>query len=203
MAPKDVSAGKYDAAMRTFFSTAPTDRPILWNYIHEPEPMINSGQFTAAQYRAAFQHLSTLASSFCRTNLFPTMVLTGWTTEAASKRNWRDYYAGSDYTSVVAFDPYNNAHGGATAYTSPSTLFSSTVAAGKASGKPWGIAETGSNRIPGDSAGTGRAKWLTAMGAYFKTNGASFVTYFQSTNNGDFELRDAPSISAYRALVSG
>jgi hypothetical protein len=203
MSPQDVNAGKYDSAMRTFFSTAPKDRPILWNYIHEPEPMILRGQFTAAQYRTAFQRLSNLAASLCRTNLFPTMVITGWTTQPASKRNWRDYYPGSAYTSVVAFDPYNDAHGDATSYQSPADIFGSSVAAGKASGKPWGIAETGSNRIPGDAAGTGRAAWLTKMGTYLKSNGASFVTYFQSTTNGDFELRDAPGISAYRKLVSG
>ena len=203
MAPQDVIAGKYDSAMRQFFSTAPTDRPIMWSYIHEPEPQILNGKFTYAQYRSAWQRLSTIAASYCRSNLFPTLILTGWTADPASHRDWRNYYPGSDFISTIAFDPYNSAHGTATTYRTPAQVFDNSVRVGKASGKPWGISETGSNRIPGDSAGYGRAAWLRSVATYLRAQGASYATYFQSTNNGDFELRDQPSISAWRSAVSG
>ncbi len=199
MPPRDVLAGRYDSAMRAFFSHAPTGAPIFWTYWHEPERGILDGKFTMAQFKSAWRRLAGIAASTCHSNLYPTLVLTGWTTQAASKRSWWDYYPGADVVSVVAFDPYNNAFGKATSYPDPATLFASVAKAGKASGKPWGVAETGSNIIPGDSTGAGRAAWLRKVGSFFSSQGAAFVTYFQSRNDGDFELRDAPSVSAWRS----
>ena len=46
MPPQEVLAGRYDAGLRDYFRNAPTDPLILWSYIHEPEPLINSGEFT-------------------------------------------------------------------------------------------------------------------------------------------------------------
>ena len=199
--PKAVVAGTHDAAILAFYKEAPSDHPVFYSYYHEPEPEINSGKFTYAEYRAAWQHIVELVGTLCKPNLYPTLILTGWTTEPASKRDWRDYYPGDEYISVMAFDPYNSATGQATTYKDPATLYASTVKVGEESGKPWGIAETGSNLIAGDSTGVGRAAWLKKVGQYFTDQGAVFVTYFQSTNNGNFKLLDEPSVTAWKKWV--
>ena len=199
--PQDVIAGRYDSQLRSYFSSAPTTMPIFWNYFHEPEDEVKAGQFTAAQFVQAHKRIADIAGSYCRSNLYPTLVLMGWTAMPASKLDWTDYYPGSGYVSVLGWDPYNGAQGDATSYRSPATLFDAVVGKSRAAGKPFGIAETGTARIPGDSSGTGRAAWLKQVESYMEANRAVFVTYFQSTNNGDFELRDAPGVAAWKAAM--
>lgn len=201
MPPQEVLAGKHDAAIRNFFSTAPSSAPIFWNYFHEPEDEIKAGQFTASQYRSAFRRIVDIGAGYCKSNLYPTLVLMNWTVNPASKLNWADYYPGSSYISVLAWDPYNGANGDATTYRTAEDIFGTVVSVSRAAGKPFGIAETGSIRIPGDSSGLGRAQWLTKIGTYLKDNRAVFVTYFQSTRKGDFELRDTPSVTAYKTFL--
>jgi hypothetical protein len=203
MPPAQVLAGRYDSALARFFRTAPRNRAVYWTYFHEPEPNIDAHQFTAEQYRRAWRHIGQIAARYCRPNLHPTLILTGWTAEAGSGRDWRDYSPGRRYLSVLAWDPYNKAVGTPASYRAPSQVFGAVVRASRAWGKAWAITETGTARTHADSASTGRAAWIKAMGSYLRRHGALFVTYFQSTNRGDFELRDAPSIRAYRALVNG
>lgn len=198
--PREIVKGTYDAQILDYFKNAPTQKPVFWSYFHEPEPHIAKGEFTHAEYRAAWRHVVDLVGTLCRKNLYPTLVLTGWTTEPASKRNWRDYYPGDDYISVVSWDPYNSATGTPTSYPDPTRLFASVLKASKESGKPWGIAETGSALVPGDD-GTQRAKWLTKVGKYFDDQGAAWVLYFQSTRDGDFKLRDSASVNAWGEWV--
>lgn len=200
MSPRDVLDGTYDARLRHFFSTAPRDRPVFWSYYHEPETAVRAGQFTAAQFRAAFRHVADLAADACRSNLYPTLILTGYTADASSGRSWQDYYPGSKYVSLVAWDPYNSANATPTSYADPATLFGGCVRDSKEAGKPWAIAETGSGLVPGDS-GVGRAAWLTAVGRYAKAEHAAFVVYFNATDKVDFRLDDPASIGAWRALV--
>lgn len=202
MPPTDVVAGKYDTQLKSFFSTAPTNIPVFWTYYHEPEKPILQGKFTMAQFKSAWIHIAQLAAKTCKANLYPTLVLTGYTTQAASKRNWKDYYPGASYVSVISFDPYNNANGKPTSYPDPSTLFASVAQTGKASGKPWGIAETGSGTTSSDGSGSQRAQWVTKMGTYFKQQGAIYVSYFNTDMQADFKLDDSPSKSAYRNVVT-
>jgi hypothetical protein len=200
--PREVNSGKYDSALRNYFSTMPKTSPIFFTYYHEPEDEVKSGQFTATDFRTAWKRIINIAAGSCNPNLFPTLILMGWTAEPASKLNWKDYYPGADYVSVLGWDPYNGAHGDATSYKDPSTLFDNPVAKSSAAGKPWAITETGSDRIPGDTYGSGRAAWLTKVANYAKYNKAVFLTYFQSTNNGDFELRKDPEIGTWRKAMS-
>ena len=55
--PAEVLAGTHDARLRDWFRTAPTDQDIYWTYFHEPENDIQSGAFTAAQFRQAWQRI--------------------------------------------------------------------------------------------------------------------------------------------------
>jgi hypothetical protein len=200
--PQDVLAGKYDRELRTFFANAPSNQTIYWSYIHEPEPLIDKGTFTADQYRRAWQRIAGFANEACKANLHPTLILTGWTSSPASKRDWRTYYAGDDVVQVLAWDPYNGVHEpDRTYYASAESMFGDIVRIARESGKPFGIAETGSRLIPGDD-GRGRAAWLTSVGDYLRANGAAFVTYFQSTRDANWLLEDQYSRAAWAAQVA-
>ncbi|MGH3655531.1 MAG: hypothetical protein ACRDUA_02635, partial [Micromonosporaceae bacterium] len=59
--PKEILSGTHDAHLRKWFADAPTDRDTYWVYYHEPEDNIEKGDFSAADYRAAWRHLATLA----------------------------------------------------------------------------------------------------------------------------------------------
>ncbi|CAG7606909.1 carbohydrate binding domain-containing protein [Leucobacter soli] len=202
--PQDVLAGKYDKEFKTWFQQAPKNVTIYWSYIHEPEPLIDQGKFTAAQYRKAWQRIDAIADSVCRSNMYPTLILTGWTASSGSKRDWRDYYPGSKVIEVMAFDPYNGVHEpDRDYYATPESLFGSVRAVAKEAGKPWAIAETGSRVIPSDQSPKGekRAKWLTSLAKYSRDNGAVFVTYFHSTRDGEWRLLDKPSADAWKAAI--
>lgn len=202
--PQAVLSGKHDAEFRAWFRQAPSASTIYWSYIHEPEPLIDQGKFTADQYRRAWQRINNIADSVCRSNMYPTLILTGWTTTEASKRDWRRYYPGSNVINVMAFDPYNGANNPElrTSYASVPSLFDSVRKVAAEAGKPWAIAETGSAKINSDRTGSGRAKWLRDIAAYTHKYNGLFVTYFHSTNNGEFRLLDSQSQRAWREAVS-
>jgi hypothetical protein len=200
--PQEVLSGRHDSALRHYFDTAPTKQPIFFSYFHEPEDEVKRGEFTPQQFRQAFRRIIGIAAEACNPNLYPTLVLMSWTAEPASGLDWRDYYPGKRFVSVLGWDPYNGANGYASSYRSPQSIFGDVVRASRKAGKPFGVAETGSVRIPGDSSGTGRAAWLRKVDRYLTKKDAAWVTYFQSTNKGDFELRDAASIAAWREAMN-
>lgn len=203
-APADVLSGKHDAELRAWFEQAPSSSTIYWNYYHEPEtPIDDQGKFSADQYIKAWRHIDKIADSVCRQNMYATLVLMGWTTSPSSKKDWRKYYAGDDVIDVLAFDPYNGVHDpDRDFYATPSSMLDSIVSVSKEAGKPWGLAEIGSRKIPSDTTGSARAAWLTSIAEYTRKNGALFVTYFHSTNGAEWRLLDKPSQDAWRAAVS-
>ncbi|MEP6651181.1 MAG: hypothetical protein ABJA74_14925, partial [Lapillicoccus sp.] len=75
IAPKAVLTGDYDAQIRNWFATAPTDRTTWYSYMHEPEDNIARGEFTAVDYRAAFQHVTQLARQVGNPQLKATLIL--------------------------------------------------------------------------------------------------------------------------------
>lgn len=202
--PSEVLAGKHDAELRKWFQEAPAESTIYWNYVHEPEtPIDDQRAFTADEYRRAWQHIDKIADSVCRQNMYSTLVLMAWTVNPASKKDWRTYYPGDDVIDMISFDPYNGVHDpNRDYYASAASLMGDAVAVSRASGKPWGIAEIGSRLIPSDPTGTKRAAWLTQVADYARTNGAVFVTYFQSSRDGEWRLLDRPSQDAWRAAVA-
>lgn len=201
MPPAQVIAGQYDAQLTHFFKTAPSHHRVFYSYYHEPEPLIAAGVFSAAQYRQAWRHIATLAASTCKKNLYPTLILTGYTSCSCSRRNIGDYYPGKKYISVMAWDPYNSVNSRPTSYAPPKYIFGDAVKVAKRFHKPWGVAETGSALTASDPTGAQRAKWLTKVGRFTTKHHAAFVTYFDSTVGQDFRLLDQPSIRAWRALM--
>ena len=134
-------------------------------------------------------------------DLRSTLILMNWTLDPASGRNWLDYYPGSAYVDVLGWDAYNikaapwTTSASQQSYQTPDTVYGRCVSVSKAAGKPFGFGEWGSTVISGDS-GSGRAAWITASGRYFRAEGAAFAAYFDTPNDGSFQLADAPSQTA-------
>ena len=202
-APRDILAGSHDALLAEWFRTAPRDRDIYWVYYHEPEDNIEAGEFNAADYRAAWRRLGQLADDADHPRLHATLVLMCWTLESGSGRDWRDYYAGEDVIAVLGWDCYNSAGQRGGYYIDPAQRFESALAVSRQAGKPWGIAEFGSELIAGDESGEGRAAWLREVGEYLSslTYPPLWVAYFDSTVAGDFRLRDRPSQRAWQQFA--
>lgn len=202
--PRDVLSGRHDAALANWFRAAPTSYPVYWVYSHEPEDDVARGQFTTADYRAAWRHIRTIQRNVGRTDLKASLILMCWTAAPGSHRNWRDYYAGDDVIDVMAWDCYNwGRKSSRPFYANPADMFDRIADLSASIGKPFGIAETASERLAGDN-GSQRASWLRSLAAYLSSRNAQFVCYFDSHKAGsvDFRLTDEPSRTAWREIVS-
>jgi hypothetical protein len=199
--PRDVLTGEHDAYLGRWFASVPTDRTVWWTYWHEPEDDIEKGRFSAADYRAAWRHLTALAEGARNPQLRPTLVLMCWTLTPESGRNWKSYYAGDSVIDTLGWDCYNaGARFGR--YRDPMRMFSATAAASASVGKPWGISELGSLLATGDT-GADRARWLRACAAWLRRGGASWVSYFDAPVGGEYRLFDEASRAAWRDVVIG
>jgi hypothetical protein len=195
--PDDVNRGAHDAAMRTWFATAPRDRDVWWVYWHEPEDDMRAGRFTAAAYRQAFARLDQLADLAGNPRLHTTQVLMDWSLDPRSRRNWRDYYPGAEVIDVQAWDQYDYANqAGDCTYQSMEEhearrpAYQVTVQ----EGNQYAIAEIGSQHCI-----DARPDWLEAIGRWARTR-AVFVALF---HRNEFRLDDVPSQQAWRSVVTG
>lgn len=197
--PAAVAAGAYDDQMLAWFRGAPADREIYWTYYHEPEDNVKAGEFSAAEYRAAWRRLASLADRAGKPRLRSTLVLMCFTLQKASGRNWQDYYPGSDVIDVMAWDCYSylSKKGG---YLPPENIFDDAVDLTRSLGKPFAITEFGSAVATGDN-GAGRAAWLRQTGRYLESRGAVFAAYFDSPVNDEYRLLDAESKAAWREFA--
>jgi len=197
--PAAVAAGAYDALMLAWFRAAPDDRDTYWTYYHEPEDNVKAGEFSAADYRAAWRRLASLADQAGNPRLRSALVLMCFTLQKASGRDWRDYYPGTDVIDVMAWDCYSYASkkGG---YIAPEVIFDSVVGLSRSLGKPFAITEFGSAVAVGDD-GSGRAAWLRRTGRHLESQGAVFVAYFDSPVNDEYRLLDPASQAAWREFA--
>lgn len=199
-APAEVLAGTHDSALKTWFATAPRSQDLYWTYFHEPENDIQNGDFTAQQFRMAWQRIAGLAKQAANPRLLATLILMGWSVDPASGRNWGDYYPGREYVDVIGWDLYNPSWEKG-AYKPVSEMFAKVIATSAAESLPFGVAETGSPLVSGDS-GTGRAAWLRSMIDHLTRNNALFVEYFDldwtAHNGADYRLRDSASMAVWR-----
>lgn len=198
--PQTVLTGAYDASLKNWFATAPRGRQVWWTYFHEPEDNIEAGEFTAAQYRAAWQRIAGLADTASNSDLHATLILMCFSLEKSSGRSFADYYPGSAYIDTLGFDCYNQMAGKG-GYIDPAKQFASVLSVAAAEGKPWGLAEFGSQLVAGDS-GAGRAAWLVASAAWLSAHQASWVTYFDSPVSNEYRLMDSASKAAWRTVVT-
>lgn len=198
--PAAITAGDHDTELSEWFANAPTDRDLYWSYYHEPEDNIEAGQFTAAEYVRAWEHLIRLAAEADNDSLYATEILMGWTADPNSGRDWRDYLP-SDGIEVLAWDAYNQVKPDPSEYRGPEEIFGATVEVNRELGLPYAVAETGSGLVPGDD-GSERAAWLSEVVAYLTEADARFVQYFDidftAHGHSDYRLRDEAGRNAWR-----
>ena len=196
--PTTILSGVDDVALSQFFSGAPSAEPIYYSYDPEPEAGIAAGQFTAAEYRAAWGHVVSLADRVGNAALHATLILNAYSLTASSHRNWLDYFPGDGIISTLGWDDYP---AGGVGLPDPSYL-AKAIATSRSAGLPFGFAGFGTVTV------AGRGPWLTAMGRYIRNSGAVFGSLYDSPVNGQggpgtFAVDDAPSVAAWGAVVQG
>ncbi|SCG54365.1 hypothetical protein [Micromonospora humi] len=197
--PQEINAGKYDARLTSWFASIPRDHDVYWAYFHEPEDDVERGSFTAAQYKQAWRRIAGMANRANNPKLINTVILMCWTVDPKSGRSFDAFYPGSDLVETIGWDCYNWAVKWKR-YAPPTEVFDRMVDKSRALGKPWGLAETGSDLLPGD-AGTGRAAWIRSMTSYINGKRPEFVAYWNNAvSYGDFRLLDQPSIQAWKSF---
>ncbi|MGD0684961.1 MAG: hypothetical protein ABSA03_07555 [Streptosporangiaceae bacterium] len=200
--PSTILSGADDAQLSHFFDTAPkTGHPIYYNFIHEPEVPIASGQFSAASYRAAFTHIIDIANAAHNPNLHSTTLLMAYDIRKSSHRNWLDYVPTG--IQCLGWDAYPTGSAGSNLQhpqlTPPAQFLGPEIALAKSVGLPYGFGEFGLNTAHG------RPGWLTSVGNYLLSSGSAFATLFNSpitTAGRTMKLTDAASIAAWRAIVA-
>ena len=197
--PSTVLSGADDAALARFFDSAPTGYPIYYSYYHEPEPLVQGGTFTVAQYKAAWAHIAAIAAAAHNPYLRSTLILMTWDLDPASGINWKDYLPAGNVISVLGWDAYpaGTVHDSDPQPTPPADFMGAAEAASRQAGLPFGFAEF--------ALGTqaDRPQWLAEVASYLQSTGALFGTLFDSTGFPWMELTDSPSIQAWRAAVGG
>jgi hypothetical protein len=197
--PKAILSGQDDAALSHFFDTAPTGNPIYWSYFHEPEGNIADGEFTLADYKAAWAHVVSLANAAHNADLHSTLILGGYDFSPSAHRSWKDYLPGGGIISTLGWDAYppGSAKNQNPVAAAPDTFMAQEIAAAKSVGLPYGFAEFGL------STPTGRSAWLTDVGNYLMHSGAVFATYWNgNAQYPTLKLTDAASIAVWKGFVS-
>ncbi|MEV6968657.1 hypothetical protein AB0M47_26430 [Hamadaea sp. NPDC051192] len=199
--PAEVAAGTHDAALRTFFSTAPSDRTVWWTFFHEPEDNIAAGEFTKAEYIAAWRRIWTITheTAVYKANVKATLVLMDWSLDPASGRNWLDYYPGDVYVDVLSWDIYNFYDDNAS-LTDNETMAEHQVrrpslATTLARGKPFAISELGYLDA------NDRAAFLADLANWARDNNTVFVAYYDYNLNFDYRLHDVASQQAWHSAI--
>jgi hypothetical protein len=197
--PTAILSGADDAALSHFFDTAPTGHPIYYSYYHEPEDNIAAGQFTLADYKAAWARVVSLADAAHNPDLHSTLILMEWDLQKASGRDWKSYLPGGGIISTLGWDAYpvgsaTNVH---PQPTPPTDFMGPAIAASRSVGLPFGFAEFGL------STASGRPGWLTQVGNYLMSSGALFASLFNGNQQyPTLQLTDQASINIWRGFVT-
>jgi hypothetical protein len=197
--PKDILSGADDAALTHFFDTAPTGHPIYYSYYHEPEDNIADGEFTLADYKAAWARVASLAGAAHNPDLHSTLILMSWDLVKASGRDWKSYLPGGGIISTLGWDAYPV--GSATNVnpqpTPPADFMGPCIAASNSVGLPYGFAEFGL------SMAAGRPTWMTEVGNYLMSSGALFATVFNGVAEyPTLQLTDQASQDVWKGFVA-
>jgi flagellar hook capping protein FlgD len=197
--PADILSGADDATLTHFFDTAPTGHPIYYSYYHEPEDNIADGEFTLADYKAAWARVAALAAATHNPDLHSTLILMSWDLVKASGRDWKSYLPGGGIISTLGWDAYPV--GSATNVnpqpTAPADFMGPCIAASNSVGLPYGFAEFGL------STAAGRPAWMTEVGNYLMTSGALFATVFNGVGEyPTLQLTDQASQDVWKGFVA-
>jgi hypothetical protein len=197
--PDSILSGADNSALSNFFDNAPKGHPIYYSYYPEPEQYIADGDFSLADYAAAWARVVWLANQADNPDLRSTLILTNWDLSPESGRNWKDYMPAAGVISTLGWDAYpaGTVHDINPYAQAPADFMGPEVAAAKSVGLPFGFAEFGL------ATETGRAAWLASVGKYLTSVGALFGTYFDSTGWPDIFMTDTASVTAWRQVVGG
>ena len=197
--PQEINSGRHDSRLRSWFASIPRDHNVYWSYFHEPEDDVERGAFSTDAYRTAWKRVAGLADQAGNPRLINTLILMCWTLDPKSGRSFDAFYPGGSVIEALGWDCYNWGKKWKR-YASPQEIYGPMISKSKALGKPWGVAETGSDLVPGD-AGAGRAEWIRSMSGFLNGQRPEFVAYYnQTVSQGDFRLLDQPSIQAWKAF---
>jgi hypothetical protein len=197
--PTAILSGADDAALSHFFDTAPTGHPIYYSYYHEPEDNIAAGQFTLADYKAAWARVVALADAAHNPDLHSTLILMEWDLQKASGRDWKSYLPGGGIISTLGWDAYpvGSATNVRPQPTPPADFMGPAIAASQSVGLPFGFAEFGL------STANGRPAWLTQVGNYLMNSGALFASLFNGNQQyPTLQLTDQASMNVWRSFVT-
>jgi hypothetical protein len=195
--PAEILSGADDASLASFFDAAPTGHPIYYSYYHEPEAPIQQGQFTLAQYKAAWAHIVAIADKAHNPYLHSTLILQHQDADPGDQYNFRDYLPPGGIISTLGWDAYpNGTDDGHPQPTPPVQFMGPAVAASKSVGLPFGFAEFALGTP------TDRPQWLTEVANYLQSSGALFGTLFDASGFPLTVLHDSASIQAWRAAVA-
>ncbi len=198
--PSDVLAGRHDTYLAEWFRTAPRDRDIWWSYWHEPEDNVESGDFTAQQWRDAYRRIAGLADAAGNPQLHNTVILMCWTASPKSGRSVSSFFPGADVVEAMGWDCY--AHS-TSPYANPEDMYGKAFAATRELGLPFGVAETGARLGVDDATGSKRGDWLRSIGSWLLERDAAFACYWDAVaTGGDYRLLDEPSKQAWREVTT-
>jgi hypothetical protein len=195
--PSQILSGADDAALAQFFDAAPTGHTIYYSYYHEPEAPIKDGQFTLAQYKAAWAHVVAIADKAHNPYLHSTLILQHQDADPGDQYNFRDYIPPGGIISTLGWDAYPDGTDDNHPQPTPPTQFMGpAVAASKSVGLPFGFAEFALGTQ------TDRPQWLAEVANYIQSSGALFGTLFDASGFPLTVLHDSASIQAWRNAVA-
>lgn len=128
---------------------------------------------------------------------------TDWTKWVGVWQQWVPLDAKGKYVGdAIGFDCYVPVT--AKAYPLPIDFFRIPVAAAHALNVPLAIPEFGSLRIPSDTTGTGRAKFIMDSFHYLTSVNAVQVNWWNTTGKGGYNYRldDKPSAAAWNKIIA-
>ena len=207
----ETAAGLSDSvlALRAAEALAQRDHIHSIGFWHEADNGgLNSSFGTAADYVAAFRYVRAYFIG-AGVNLPWNCILMGTSYSATSSGGW---YPGNPYTDFVGVDCYDwsnsSSNGGfctpAGGHKSFQNVSQGALDFANGKGKPLLVGETGTCART-DSSETYRASWVTAMGAYLKTQPTIEVLCYYNQDNsptGTNWLLAGASQTAFRALAA-
>ncbi|HEU4544427.1 MAG TPA: N-acetylmuramoyl-L-alanine amidase [Jiangellaceae bacterium] len=203
------ATGAYDTRARAFLDSIPVDGyrkiPILH---HEPEDQIKKGLFTPAQFKAASARWDALVKATGRLDLLAMVCFAG--TQCFDGQTLRSHgWDANDLTPedmAVCFDAYNAWPEAGRQWREASERLGLQAAWASASGRRWGISETGCYEHPDGPAI--KVQWTRDMVSWADSEGAEFVTYWDNHFESDPDpnkrrLHSSPEhIEAWRELTA-
>ncbi len=218
--PAQLASGADDAKLNTFLATTPKNL-IITNQ-HEPEHSIETGEFTAAAFRASIVHLATLVHAQNARDggaRRVSVILMSDTILSLYGRHPLNYWPGrgpdgENYADLISFDTYALPHATNTAgvpagftdgvkWKTAAELLDPSIAFARQIGSRWLVSEFA--YLEDVNAPMRRANAIAAFVNYARLYGAVAVEYWDGVGRrADWRLRNGGSnaATAWRNVVN-